>query len=126
MSIEQICNSITNLFNKVRNPFPLLPPTLLACSLGKRPGLSTLVSTSNVVKDLNKLGVPTDPMPDGSQNLTVAVTHSIIKEIFRALKEDAAIQVAVVPGSGKVVVQGAGGTSVGAVVNTQSGNAELH
>jgi len=93
MGISQICKSIKDYFNTAREPVQQLPRILLACSLKKRPGLSTVVSVSNIIKDLNMMGIPTGPNPDGSPNLTVAVTFGIVKEVFRALKLDAVVQV---------------------------------
>jgi hypothetical protein len=93
MGISQICESIKNYFKTAREPVQQLPRILLACSLIKRPGLSTVVSVANIIKDLNMMGIPTGPNPDGSPNLTVAVTYGIVKEVFRALKLDAVVQV---------------------------------
>lgn len=109
MGIEQICNSIKNLFTKVRNPFPEIPKILLVCSMIKRPGLSTIQSTANIVKDLAKLGIPTGSMPDGSANLTVGLVFASTKEIFRGIKFDMKIQGGIVPGS--LLIAGAGGGS---------------
>jgi len=97
MGISQICESIKNFFSQTRPPVQQLPRILLVCSLIKRPGLSTIVSVSNIVKDLNMMGIPTGPMPDGSPNLTVAHAYAVTKEIFRALKLDAVVQVGLGP-----------------------------
>ena len=97
MGISQICESIKKYFANTREPVQQLPRMLLVCSLIKRPGLSTVVSTSNIVKDLNMMGIPTGPMPDGSPNLTVAHAYAVTKEIFRALKLDAVVQVGIGP-----------------------------
>ena len=97
MGISQICESIKNFFATSRQPVQQLPRILLVCSLMKRPGLSTIVSVANIVKDLNMMGIPTGPMPDGSPNLTVAHAYAVTKEIFRALKLDAVVQVGLGP-----------------------------
>lgn len=99
MGIEQICKTISSYFERVRDPFPQLSRILLVCSMIRRPGLSTIQSVSNIVKDLNRLGIPTGPMPDGSPNLTVAVTFANTKEQHRALKFDASVQVGIQPGT---------------------------
>ena len=116
MSIKQICESITKLFTNALPPFPQLPRILLVCSMIKRQGLSAIRSTSNIVKDLNKLGIPTGPMPDGSPNLTVAFAFASTKENFRALKKDASVQVGVQPGSMMITGFGA---NAGGPVNIQ-------
>ena len=119
MSIKQICESITKLFTNALPPFPQLPRILLVCSMIKRQGLSAIRSTSNIVKDLNKLGIPTGPMPDGSPNLTVAFAFASTKENFRALKKDASVQFGVQPGSMMITGFGA---KAGGPVNIQGVN----
>ncbi len=99
MGIEQICNTISNFFNNIRKPFPQLSRLLLVCSMIRRPGLSTIQSVANITKDLNKLGIPTGTMPDGSANLTIGFTFAIANEIYRALKQDASVQVGIQPGT---------------------------
>jgi hypothetical protein len=107
MGIEQICKTISNFFNNVRPPFPQLSRLLLVCSMIRRPGLSVIQSVANITKDLNKLGIPTGSMPDGSANLTVAFTFANTNEIYRAMKNDASIQVGAQPGSMMVTAYGA-------------------
>ena len=124
MGIQQICNSIKNYFKNVRKEYPALPGILIVCSMVKRPGLSILQSTANIVNDLSKLGIPTGVMPDGSANLTVAFAYANTNEIYRAIKEDLNIQGAIQPGSLNIVVGGAGG-GTGTNVNTGSGRVIL-
>lgn len=64
MGIAQICQTISNYFSRVRTPFPQISRILLVCSMIRRPGLSVIQSVANITKDLNKLGIPTGPMPD--------------------------------------------------------------
>lgn len=99
MGIEQICKTISNFFNNVRPPFPQLPRLLLVCSMIRRPGLSVIQSVANITKDLNKLGIPTGAMPDGSPNLTIGVSFAITKEHYRAFKKDASVQGGSQPGT---------------------------
>lgn len=108
MGIEQICKTISNFFDNVRPPFPQLNRLLLVCSMIRRPGLSVIQSSANIVKDLNKLGIPTGPMPDGSANLTVGLVFASTKEIYRGMKKDASIQVGIAPASLNVVGFGTG------------------
>jgi len=125
MGIEQICRTITNFFSKIRPPFPQLSRILLVCSMIRRPGLSTIQSVANITKDLNRLGIPTGPMPDGSPNLTVAFAFASTKEIYRGIKKDMSIQVGIQPGSAMVTAAGAnaGGPIVvqGTITNATMG-----
>jgi len=120
MGIEQICQTISNYFERIRTPFPQLSRILLVCSMIRRPGLSTIQSVSNIVKDLNRLGIPTGPMPDGSPNLTVAFTFANTKEQHRALKFDASIQVGMQPGTMASVGYGANAGGPVTVISTNT------
>ena len=114
MGIEQICQTISNFFNNVRPPFPQLSRLLLVCLMIRRPGLSVIQSVANITKDLNKLGIPTGSMPDGSANLTVGFTFANTNEIYRAIKKDASVQVGIQPGS--MMLTGFGSNAGGPVV----------
>jgi hypothetical protein len=115
MNISDISNSIKSLFNITRQPAPEIPGMLMAIGCTQKPGLSTVVSTGNIVKALSKHNIPTDAMPDGSENKTVAYTIAVVEEIFRAIREDANIQVAHMPGAISVLTTGA--NSAGPVVS---------
>jgi hypothetical protein len=80
----------------------------------RRPGLSVIQSVANITKDLNKLGIPTGAMPDGSANLTLGFTFANTNEIYRAIKKDASIQVGIQPGS--MMLTGFGSNAGGPVV----------
>ena len=126
MGIQQICQSIKNLFNRIRTPFPQLPRLPLVCSLVKRPGLSTIYSTGNVAKDFGTLGIPTGQMPEGCENATIGFTYAIISEAFRALKEDASIQGGLIPNSMSVTAYGSneGGPMVLKGMTVDTGKAD--
>ena len=125
-----VVNSIKNFFQStLRNPAPLISGIVMICGLAKRPGLSCILSTSNVIQDLSKMGIPTEDMPDGSPNLMNKMVHSMMCVIYRALKEDANLQVALEPGAVTVQTQGAnaGGpiVTVGTNINFAKGFALL-
>ena len=111
-SVAKICQSIKDLFTRNRNPFPQIPATLSICSGMKRPGLSAIVSAANLTRAMAKLGIPTGKMPDGSENLTIAIFLANFIETYRALNEDASIQGGTVGIDGKVVVGGNVGTII--------------
>lgn len=123
MGIEQICKTISKFFDNTRPPFPQLSRLLLVCSMIRRPGLSVIQSVANITKDLNKLGIPTGVMPDGSANLTIGFTYANTNEIYRAMKNDASIQVGAQPGSMMITAFGgnAGGPIVVNGTNTSTG-----
>lgn len=119
MTIADISNSIKSLFDTTRQPAPEIPGMLMAVGCTQKPGLSTTVSVGNIVNALSKHSIPTDPMPDGTENKVVAYTIAVVEEIFRAIREDANIQVAHTPGAITVLTTGAnsGGPVVSQGVN---------
>jgi len=125
MTILEICNLINAMFNKIIPPFPQISRLMLVCSMIRRPGLSVIKSVANITKDLNKLGIPTGPMPDGSDNLTIAFAYANTKEVYRALKKDASVQVGIQPGSMMLTAFGAnaGGPITVQGINMSAGQA---
>ena len=113
MSISDICRKLQSLMDSyTRKPFPAIAGLIMACSLAKRPGLSVMLSTSNVMAQLNCYGISTEDMPNGEPNKMNGYTKAIISEVYRALQEDAKIQSVINIGG----VQVAGPT--GAMTNT--------
>ena len=115
MNISDISNSIKSLFDMTRQPAPEIPGMLMAVGCTQKPGLSTVVSTGNIAKALSKHGIPTDPLPDGTENKTVSLVIAIVEEVYRAIKEDANIQVAHMPGAISILANGS--NSAGPVVS---------
>ena len=99
----------------------------MLCSLAKRPGLSALISFGNIIQEMSKEGMPTETLPDGTPNMMNKMVYAVVKETFRALKEDANIQVALAPGSVNIVATGgnSGGpvTVTGPNINIATGHA---
>ena len=116
INIDTIVNSFKNIFNSGRKPAPSISGLLLVCGIAQRPGLSTIVSTANVLQELKKNGIPTEEMADGSPNLMNKYTQIMIAEIYRAIQEDMKIQVGLEPGS--VTITGSGGNAGGPVAIT--------
>lgn len=128
LGIESVTNAIRDLFdNKLRKAANVIPGIIMICSLAKRPGLSCMLSFGNIVQEMEKDGIPTGPLPDGTPNLMNKMVYHVVCETFRALKEDANIQVAIAPGSINIVATGgnSGGpvTVTGPNINIAKGNA---
>ena len=108
MGIKEICNVLKTMMEKYsRAPFQAISGLIMICSLSKRPGLSSILSTARIISAINKQGIHTGPMEDGSPNQLDIVIHEITKEIYRAMREDANIQTAFGPGSFTTLGQGA-------------------
>ena len=115
MTIAEISNKITALFNGMKKPAQKVPGMLVATGGIMRPGASATISVSNIVQKLNDAGIPTGAMPDGTDNKVVQLVIAIVEEIFRALREDSNIQVSFTPGQISVLTFGS--NSAGPVVS---------
>lgn len=115
MNISDITTQIKSLFDISRQPAPEIPGMLMAVGCKQKPGLSSKISLGNIVRILDQHEIPTDPLPDGTENKTVQVVLAIVDEIYRAIKEDANIQVAHEPGA--ITIMASGANSGGPVVS---------
>ena len=98
INVKSICQTIKNIVTQTgRSAAASIPAIIMLCSLAKRPGLSTIVSTMNVVQYMKEHGIPTEPNDDGTENLYVTLVSGIIKEVYRALQQDANVQGATAP-----------------------------
>ena len=114
MRIESIAQTIRNTLKAVRPPAKLIPSVLLACSLIKRPGLSVLVSASNIIQRLSSHGINTTThYVDGTPNYTNIMVNEIVSEIYRAIREDMNVQTVIKPGG--ITFNGVGGNAGGPV-----------
>lgn len=130
MGIEQICNGISKVLEKVRVPFTYIPATILVCSSIKRPGLSAMLIASNIIKRQSEAGAPFGPAADGSANVAEAMERIRVEEMVKALKMDARIQVGIPIGGIQIQATGAnaGGpvASVGFNINNAHGDGILN
>lgn len=119
MSIKEISNAIKNLFKGNKTPAQTLPAPLVSISCPMKPGLSTITSVGNIAKILNKHNIPTDPLPDGTENKEMVFVTAIVEEIYRAIRQDARFQTSFAPGAITTISMGANG---GGPVVTQGVN----
>lgn len=115
IGIEEVTKSVKEVFEQdMRKPANIISSLILICSLAKRPGLSTILSTSKVLQALSQRGIPTGDLPDGTKNMMNQVLYEIFNEAFRAIREDMNIQVGLEPGS--ISLTATGGNGGGPVV----------
>lgn len=79
-------SSIPSLKPKFEIPLPLL---LLSGSL---PGISATQMTMKTIQSLQKIGIPTGPLPDGSPNLMLQLASAQYKSIVSNISEDGKIE----------------------------------
>lgn len=106
MIIENILKKIKSVFEKIKTPANTLPPVLLYCISMKRPGTSAYNSASKTIADNVKLGINAGVNPDGTPNIVNQYTYNLTKNILEEIKQNGVVQVAIPPGSIKVIVKG--------------------
>ena len=107
IGVKEIVQEFDNIFSTLRKPANVISTIIMLCAMVRRPGLSCIYSTSKVIQDIEKQGCPTGPLPDGSPNLMNQMIASVICEVFRAIKEDANLQIGLAPGSLTINATGA-------------------
>lgn len=94
--IQELLNLLdlsSRVFKSFGNTIPL--PLLLASKLLS--GFSPTRAFINVADELDKLGIPTGPMPDGSPNKFMASIKAIIDGIDKEESENGQVQIALSP-----------------------------
>ena len=109
MNISNIINTVTNTLDSYQVPANTLPPLLLKSTSLTRPGLSAYKIAADIIKNNQKIGIPTGPNPDGSANLLNQFIYNLCKAIVNALQNDASIQGAIPLQSLLIQVMGANG-----------------
>lgn len=114
MSIDSICNQLNNLIDKARAPLATIPSILLICSAIKRPGLSSMLIASKIIRRAAEKGIPTGAAADGSANLSTIMEAIRVEEMVNAIKMDSRVQTGIPIGGISVMVTGsnAGGALV--------------
>lgn len=113
MTIQNIVDTINNTLDSANTPANILPPMLTKYTSLARPGLSAYKIASKVIQNNKTLGIPTEPNPNGEENMINQYTYNLVKCIIEAIKYDATVQIAIPMQS--LLVQATGGNAGGPV-----------
>ena len=113
MTISSLVETLTNTLDSASMPANVLPPLLLKCISLQRPGLSAYKIATQIIENNRAIGLPTEDNPDGSANLINQYTYNVVKCMVDAIKNDAAVQVAIPMQS--LLIQATGGNAGGPV-----------
>ena len=113
MTIQNIVDTINNTLDSANTPANILPPLLTKYTSLARPGLSAYKIASKVIQNNKTLGIPTEPNPNGEENMINQYTYNLVKCIIEAIKYDATVQIAIPMQS--LLVQATGGNAGGPV-----------
>ena len=113
MTIQNIVDTINNTLDSANTPANILPPMLTKYTSLVRPGLSAYKIASKVIQNNKTLGIPTEPNPNGEENMINQYTYNLVKCIIEAIKYDATVQIAIPMQS--LLVQATGGNAGGPV-----------
>ena len=91
ITIKKICSTIQSILSAARAPLAVIPAAILVCSAIKRPGLSPIVTASNIIRRASsELDIP-HLQNDKSE----AMERIRVEEIFKAIKMDMKVQVGI-------------------------------
>ena len=114
--ISKIADGIEKAFSMVRPALALLPPLLLICEVKNRPGLSAIVLTSSIIKNLPQAKIETGVNNCGTANKNNQFVRIICEELIKEIKDNARVTCVVEPS--KLNSLGSGGNAGGPVVIT--------
>lgn len=120
--INELSESIKAAFETSRPPAQSPPPVMILAESSTRPGMSAMTLASNVIRRMPEIGVPTDPNPDGSENINNKFIQVLCEEIVKHIKDCAVINCSIAPGS--IQITGTGGNA-GGPVTVQSQNMNI-
>lgn len=101
-AIQKISDTIDTVVDNIRPPLATIPAMLLFCEMLQRPGMSATILASAIIEVLERLGIPTGPNPDGSQNLVVAATVGGCEKLVEHFQNFARVDVSGSPGSAAI------------------------
>ena len=114
MNFQSMIQAIKSAIDlRTKTPATAISNVILLCGLMRRPGLSVIVSMTKIAELLQLKGIPTEPAPDGTPNLTLVHDYILVNEIYRALREDSKISIVMKPG--EISFMGTGANSGGPV-----------
>ena len=104
------CQSIVNQIEKIlglvqgqrgsttgRNPLTLDIPLPLLYASRYLDGFSSTRAYLNILQRMQRLGIPTEPMPDGSPNQFLLVVQAIVEGMDQEISENAKVAIALPP-----------------------------
>ena len=108
MTVKSICESIGKLIDTIRIPLPSIPAVLIACGAINRPGLSSMMIASEIIRRQTEAGAIPGALPDGSPSVAEAMERIRVEAIVNAIKNDMKVESVLAPGS--IVIQNVDGS----------------
>lgn len=105
--IERIAQGIGKVLESVRASLPSIPPFLLMYEGFRRPGLSAISSTANMIRRMPEATIETGTNPDGSPNKNNQFIRIICEEVVKEIKDNAKITCVLAPQTMNSVGEGA-------------------
>jgi hypothetical protein len=118
--IQKIVDSVNSLLQSVRTPVIPIPAILLLCTVFRRPGISPMLISANVIKRQSEFGAPTGSLPDGSRNMMNSLIYVMTEEIINELQKSCVIESVIPPGTVQMIGTGANGGGPVVVTSTNT------
>ncbi len=123
-TIRTVIDTTNSALDVIRKPVLKLAAILIYATATRRPGLSKITITSNIISDNAPLGINTGQMPDGTENVVNQFVANVVEKVVDSLKDDALVE-CVIP-IGSVIVNATGANAGGPIeaVGTNINNAK--
>jgi hypothetical protein len=123
-TIRTIIDTTNSVLDVIRKPVLKLAAFLIYATATRRPGLSKITITSDIISDNAPLGINTWQMPDVTENVVNQFVANVVEKVVNSLKDDALVE-CVIP-TGSVIVNATGANAGGPIeaVGTNINNAK--
>lgn len=113
MKIDDIINELNILMSIPEGANSTYIPTPIIVTSQDRPGLSAIKTANAIIAKKQELGLTTGVNEDGTPNYDDVIIREIVKQVFKAIQEEAKFTIAIPPG---VSVVANGGNAGGPIV----------
>lgn len=123
-TIRTVIDTTKSALDVIRKPVLKLAAFLIYATATRRPGLSKIAITSDIISDNAPLGINTGQMPDGTENVVNQFVANVVEKVVDSLKDDALVE-CVIP-TGSIIVNATGANAGGPIeaVGTNINNAK--
>ena len=123
-TIRTVIDTTNSVLDVIRKPVLKLAAILIYATAVRRPGLSKIAITSDIISDNAPLGINTGQMPDGTENVVNQFVANVVEKVVNSLNDDALVE-CVIP-TGSVIVNATGANAGGPIeaVGTNINNAK--
>ena len=113
-TIKNVIDLTNSAIDAARKPINTLAAYLIYATAVRRPGVSKIKITSEIISDNAGLGINIGQMPDGTDNVVNQFVANVVEKVVDTLKDDSVVE-CVIP-TGSIIVEAKGANAGGPVI----------